>query len=101
MFFLRNVLNKFNILLKIMGEPIIKYNSKGKLIYFKNSNGIEAWYEYDENGNMIHFKNSYGYEYWCGYDEHNNIFFYLNTKDEIYWKKHPIFVEYHNTIRFN
>jgi hypothetical protein len=80
-----------------MGEPIKKYNSKGKLIYEKESDGDEYWY--NGNGNEIHYKNSNGYESWREYDEYNNIF-YLNTKDLIIWKKHPIFVEYHKIIIF-
>jgi hypothetical protein len=81
-----------------MAEPIIKYDSKGNLIYKKDSYGREYWY--NENGNEIHFKNPYGYERWYEYDKYNNNFFYLNRNNQIYWEKNPIFEEYHNTILF-
>jgi hypothetical protein len=102
-----------------MTEPIKKYNSKGNLIYLKNSDGDEYWYDdmgkyihskspcgyeewygYDNNGNCIYFKNSTGYEEWYEYDKHHYNFFYLDTNDGIIWRKYPIFVEYHNKILF-
>ena len=32
----------------------MKYDSKGNMIYSKNSNNDEWWNEYDTKGNMIH-----------------------------------------------
>jgi hypothetical protein len=81
-----------------MTKPIIKYDSKGNMIYRKSPIGTEYWY--NENGNIIHFKNPYEYEYWCEYDKHNYKLFYLDTKDLLYWKKYPFFEEDHNTILF-
>jgi hypothetical protein len=82
-----------------MGEQIIKYNSEGNLIYYKDSDGDEFWC--DDMGNYIYFKNSTGYEeWWRKYDENNNHFFYLTKKYKIKWKKNLIFTEYRNKIIF-
>jgi YD repeat-containing protein len=51
--------------------PIREYNSNGKLIHSKRSDGYEYWYEYDANNNLIHYKNSDGYEKW--YDSKGNV----------------------------
>ena len=37
-----------------------KYDANGNLIYSKDSNGFEEWFEYDKNNNCIHYKNSGG-----------------------------------------
>jgi hypothetical protein len=81
-----------------MTEPIKKYNSKGKLIYRKYSDGDEFWY--NNIGKIIHYKDSYNFEDWREYDENNNQLFYYNTENRIYWKKYPFFVEDQNKIIF-
>ena len=45
-----------------MTEVIREYDERGKVTYFRNSDGFEEWYEYDEQGNEIHFRDSDGYE---------------------------------------
>jgi len=53
---------------------ISKYDEKGNLIHFKNSNGFEYTQEYDENNNMIHFKDNEISEYWKEYDRNGKTF---------------------------
>ena len=55
---------------KIIDGNLHEYDSNGKLIHRKSSDGYETWYEYDSNGKLIHFKNSNGYETW--YDSKGN-----------------------------
>jgi hypothetical protein len=81
-----------------MAGKIKKYNSKGNMIYYKNSDGYEFWY--NENGNIIHSKSPTGYEQWNEYDKYHYNIFYLNTKDLLYWRKYPFFKEYHHKILF-
>jgi hypothetical protein len=81
-----------------MAEPIIKYNSQGNLIYQKDSQGNEYWY--DNNGNVIHSENLDGYRLWRKCDQYNKYFFYINNEGSVKWKKNPIYVEYNNTITF-
>ena len=66
-------------------EPIFEYDSSGKLIYVKNSNGFEYWYEYDTNGNEIHYKNSDGYESWREFDTNGNLMYYKNNDGVESW----------------
>ena len=49
---------------KIVNKPSIKYDANGNMIYYKNSDGFEEWWDYDTNGNVIHHKDSNGTEYW-------------------------------------
>jgi len=53
-----------------MNYPHVTKDSKGNMIYSKESNGYESWQEFDKNNNMIHFKNSNGNESW--YDSKGN-----------------------------
>jgi hypothetical protein len=34
-------------------EPIREYDPNGNLIYFRNNNGYEIWYEYDTGGRFF------------------------------------------------
>jgi len=47
-----------------------RYDCNGdRIIYGKESNGLERWYEYDDNMNLIHVNSSSGYDLWhdaCG-----------------------------------
>jgi YD repeat-containing protein len=69
-------------------EPISEYDSNGKVIHCKNSNGFEWWQEFDTNGNMIHYKDSSGYEYWCEYDSNGKEIHYKDNKgyERWYWE---------------
>ena len=58
---------------------VYKYDANGNVIYYKNSDGDEAWSEYDKNGNMIHFKNSDGYEQWFEYDTNGNCIYFKDS----------------------
>ncbi|MBO4759196.1 MAG: hypothetical protein J5505_03970, partial [Spirochaetaceae bacterium] len=49
-----------------------EYDSNGKQIHFKRSDGFEKWTEYDSNGNKIHYKDSNGKEDWSEYDSKGN-----------------------------
>jgi YD repeat-containing protein len=66
-------------------EPIREYDSKGKLIHYRGSNGFEYWYEYDTNGNEIHYRNSGGYETWCEYDTNGNRIHYRSSNGLEQW----------------
>ena len=57
----------------------LEFDSDGNLIYSKDSDGNEYWYEYDSNGNEIHYKNSDGYECWNEYDSNGNEIHYKNS----------------------
>lgn len=52
-------------------DSIIKYDTKGNKIYYKNSI-MERWQEYNDNGNLIHYKDSKRYERWWEYDANGN-----------------------------
>ena len=39
-------------------EPIVEYDDRGNLIYYKNLTDYEYWQGYDENNNLIYFKDS-------------------------------------------
>ena len=39
------------------------YNSKGKVLTYKNSNGFSCECTYDSKGNILNYKNSDGYSY--------------------------------------
>jgi hypothetical protein len=45
-------------------ETIREYDSSGKCVHYRDSNGNEEWYEYDANGDEIHYKSSGGFERW-------------------------------------
>ena len=46
------------------------YNENNKVIYKKDSNGYESWY--DSSGNETHYRDSNGYEQWSEYDSNGN-----------------------------
>jgi len=45
-------------------RTVEEYDSKGRIIYVKHSDGHEVWCEYDDTGNMLHRRESNGYEAW-------------------------------------
>jgi len=51
----------------------IKRDERGNVIYGRDSDGFEYWYEYDENNNVTHFRDSGDYEEWCEYDENTHL----------------------------
>jgi len=57
---------------KIINGNLYEYDSNGKVIHSKDSNGDEYWYDYDSKGNLIHSKDSDGFEIWCEYDSNGN-----------------------------
>lgn len=42
------------------GEKWYEYDSYGRKIHYKDSNGYEEWTEYGSNGREIHYKDSNG-----------------------------------------
>jgi len=64
---------------------IDEYDNKGNIIYEKNSDGDEYWYEYDIKGNLIHFKNSDGKERWHEYDDKGNEIHYKSHDSKEKW----------------
>ena len=65
--------------------------------YYKDSNGIESWYEYDENNNLIHYKDSTGYEYWESYDKNSNL---IHHKDSTGYEEWYEYDENNNLIYY-
>ena len=41
---------------------IKEYDEKGNLIHYRNSKGVECWYEYNANNRLIHYRNNDGIE---------------------------------------
>ena len=64
---------------------ITEYDSNGKEIHYKNSNGDEEWWEYDSKGNQIHYKSSNGYEVWQEYDSDGNQIHCKNSDGYEWW----------------
>jgi YD repeat-containing protein len=56
-----------------------EYDTNGKLIYSRDSDGYEVWREYDANGKVIHYRNSFGYEVWREYDDNGKLIHYRNS----------------------
>jgi uncharacterized protein RhaS with RHS repeats len=71
--------------LNIKKFPFEIKDSKGRIIYFENSEG--GWYrsEYDSNGKQIHHEDSNGY--WCKreYDSNGNRTYYESSNG--FWGK--------------
>ena len=73
---------------RVMSEEFKKYDKRGNLIYYRNSDTYESWAEFDDNNNELSFKNSNNYGYWCKYDENNNLIHYKNTYGFEFWYKY-------------
>lgn len=69
----------------VINYPLFTKDSKGNVVYRKDSDGYESWCEYDENNNEIHYKNSNGTEYWREYDENNNVIYARSSNGVEYW----------------
>ena len=54
------------------------YNSKGKVLTYKNSNGFSCECTYDSQGKILNYKNSDGYSYEYTRDSKGNV---LTFKD--------------------
>ena len=94
--FAQNVGEKVYKEVTVNGETLSKwlevtsleeYDSKGNHIYYKNSNGYEAWSEHDSRGKEIHYKDSYGYERWSEYDSNGNMIHYKNSYGKEEWSE--------------
>ena len=57
-----------------------KYDHRGNLTYYKNSNGMEEWMEYDQHGNCICKRKPGGYEEWWVYDQKGNFLYYEDSE---------------------
>jgi len=73
---------------EIESEEIIKKDKNGNIIYHKNSDGFEYWYEFDSNNNLIHSKNSDGFEYWYEFDSNNNCIHYKDSDGDECWREY-------------
>ncbi len=75
-----------------------KYDKNNNVIYNKNSDGKEFWWEYDENNNLIYRKEDYessavggGHtvsEYRYKYDENNNLIYEKLRNGMEFWYKY-------------
>jgi YD repeat-containing protein len=79
----------------VINYPLITEDSKGNVVYRKDSNGFEIWQEYDENNNRIHRKDSNGFEIWYEYDENHNIIYRKDSNGFEIWQEYD---ENHNII---
>jgi hypothetical protein len=70
--------------LKIKEFPFIIKDSKGKEIYFENSEGYWSKCEWDSKGNTIYFGDSYGYWAKRKYDSEGNRIYYENSYGAIH-----------------
>ncbi len=77
----------------MLGKIINEYNSKGKLIHYKNDR-LEFWCEYDSKGNRTHYKDNAGNEKWYKYNQNNNRIHYKDSSGYEAW-----YDEYENIIR--
>jgi len=60
------------------------YDSQGKVLTFKNSNGFSYECTYDSNGKELTFKDSNGFSYEYTYDLKGNELIYKNSKGTWY-----------------
>ena len=60
-----------------------EYNSDGDVIYERNSNGDEEWY--DNSGNLIRYRNSDGFEAWSERHSNGYLSHYRDNKGNEYW----------------
>jgi YD repeat-containing protein len=66
-------------------EPIREFDPNGNLIYFRNSNGYEIWYEYDTDGRCIYARYSNEFKTWYKYDENGNYVYYEDSEGVKVW----------------
>ena len=64
---------------------IKEYDNNGNMIYLKDRDGYETWFEYDNNGNQIHYKHNSGYETWSEYDNNGNQIHYKSSDGYESW----------------
>ena len=58
------------------------YNSKGKVLTYKNSNGFSCECTYDSKGNVLTYKNSDGYSYEYTRDSKGNVLTFKDSNGE-------------------
>lgn len=66
-------------------EEFMEYDSRGNEIHYKNSDGIEWWYDYDENNSPIRCKFNDGTEEFWAYDKRGNEIYHKDYIGEEYW----------------
>ena len=71
-----------------------KFDKNNNVIYRKDFNGFEFWFEYNENNNLIYFKNSNNYEFWQEFDENKNKIHFKNSLGNEYWFKYKTEILY-------
>jgi len=74
--------------LNVTEFPFRIKDSKGKIIYFEESDKSWAKYEHDSEGNVIYFESSNGYWSKREYDASNKEIYYENSKGIIVDKRH-------------
>jgi len=82
---------------EFLSDPTEKYDQNGNLIYRKDSNGYENWWEFDKNNNLIHSKYSNGFEYWKEYDKNGNLIHYKDSNGYEEWHEYD---QNNNVIHF-
>jgi YD repeat-containing protein len=69
-------------------NTIREYDTNGKLIHFRDSDGYEWWREYDDNGKLIYSRDSDGYEVWREYDTNGNEIHSRYSSGREWWREY-------------
>jgi len=69
--------------LNITEFPFRIKDSKGRIIYFEESDKRWAKFEHDSEGNVIYLENSSGYWSKKEYDTNGNLIYFENSRGEI------------------
>lgn len=69
--------------LNITEFPFRIKDSKGRIIYFEESDKRWAKFEHDSEGNVIYLENSSGYWSKKEYDTNGNVIYFENSRGEI------------------
>ena len=70
---------------KIINRNLREYDSHGKVIHSKHSNGFKSWREYDSHGDLTHYKHSNGDERWYEYDSHGKLIHFKSSNGDEIW----------------
>jgi YD repeat-containing protein len=66
---------------------MIERDLAGNIIYRRDDNGVEEWWDYDANNNITHYRNKL-YAEWKTYDHSGNVIHYRNTTGYELWAEY-------------
>jgi len=85
MFVIDQIIKEKGLKFKSEKLEVKKYDEKGNLTYYKDSDGFEQRWKYDEKGNSTYYKDSDGFERWCEFNTQGEITKRLELKKGIYY----------------